>query len=185
MYFCEGAACVNLKEACTPSFHKEVPFSECRLHHSGHLHDRLSHFFQEWSNVFEKADAILIEKQPFHSAGYPFELIMREKSWGSKCIFVPPTKLLSYFGTSKLSYDDRKEANECIARDWLIMKGCSALWAQLTTLHRRHDCADAILLIIYHLEESNKPNPQKKTLKNDVTFCKSHVLEQFRYKSKK
>lgn len=168
--WCEGAACVNLKEACDPKSHVAVSYALCALHHSKHLHDRISHFFQEWGAMLHKADMILVERQPFTSAGYPFELLIREK-FGPKCSFVAPQTLLAYFGTAKMSYDDRKVRNEQVAEKWLIQIGCEPLWEAITKERRQHDCADAILLVIHHLGASG-PSPPSFAKRNHSTLIR-------------
>lgn len=175
---CKGASCVNLTEACNPSFHHTVPYSLCKLGHSNHLHDRISHFFQEWNDMFETAEVILVEAQPFKSAGYPFELMMRQV-WGSKCTFVAPQTLHAYFGTAKLSYDDRKFKNEDIVEAWLETHGASTLWEQIKTERRQHDCADAFLLIKHYLDPmlcASKPIEPNIVTKSRFfdSFCASH-----------
>ena len=183
---CKGASCVNLKEACDPSLHKNVPYSLCKLGHSSHLHDRICHFFQEWQEMFEQADLILVEAQPFKSAGYPFELMMRHV-WGSKCTFVAPQTLHAYFGTGKLSYDDRKDKNEELVEAWLGEHGATRLWDTIKAERRQHDCADAFLLIKHYLDPFMLTPKPKIIVKSRFFYtndCQDFdsFLEKFRYK---
>lgn len=149
-----GASCVNLTEYCEPCMHARVCYDTCELNHTSHLHDRIAHFFQEWRHDFEKADVIAVELQPHGSAGYPFELILREK-YGSKCYFVRPSDIHSYFMTGQFSYNDRKHENERIAKEWLTKNGHSVMWHEICFEKRQHDCADAILLIMYYLDNKD------------------------------
>jgi len=164
---CEGAACVNLKEACDKASHKRVAYTLCSLGHSGHLHDRLSHFFQEWQDEFEKANLICVERQPFKSAGYPFELILKEK-YGPKCSFVAPQTLHKHFRTGKLSYHDRKDATESRVARWLDDRGASSLWESICKESRQHDCADAILLLIHREETHGVSSLTKRKLQEET-----------------
>lgn len=174
-----GASCVNLTEYCNPCMHARVHFDTCELNHTSHLYDRLAHFFQEWRHDFEKADIIAVELQPHGSAGYPFELILREK-YGSKCYFVRPSELHSHFMTRQYSYNTRKIENERIARDWLTKNGHSVVWHEICFEKRQHDCADAILMIMYYLD--NKDKPTSVTGSNTHKSRKSRVYRSYNYK---
>ena len=182
---CKGASCVNLKEACDPAFHAKVPYALCTLGHSSHLHDRICHFFQEWNDLLEDAALILVEAQPFKSAGYPFELMIRQV-WGAKCAFVAPQTLHAHYGTAKLSYDARKDVNEKTAETWLGENGASALWEGIKAERRQHDCADAFLLIKHHMDTNFMRRP-KIVVKSRFFASKDtpdfdSFLETYRYK---
>lgn len=125
--------------------HERGPKKEdCTLSHTKTFCDWLNHVFQENIDIFEKADYILIERQPPQGFVVIEQLIFSR--WREKAILISPNSMHSYFKIGHLDYDQRKDAVDKIAR----MKITNPeLLEQIDFYHRSHDIADSICLMLF------------------------------------
>jgi hypothetical protein len=121
--------------------HSKVPFCDCKLHHDYCIPDYLDHFIQEHLEVFENADKIIIERQPPVGITNVQDLLFTK--FRSKVLLISPNSIHKYFNMSK-DYSTRKEESEKIAVYYL-----SGMKRYLNNI-RKHDIADALLMILYH-----------------------------------
>lgn len=130
----------------------------------GPLHAQISAFLQAWSTTMSSADSILLERQPFQSAGFPLELLMRER-FLEKCVFISPNTLHKHFGSAGYTYDGRKDRAVRIVTATLEswrdsgVDGCDTALATIHSLTRKHDCCDACLLLLYHIYHGRQQSP--------------------------
>lgn len=133
---------------CRPDGSIDVDLASMKSVVPSHIHVCISDFFRRYAATFDDADVIVIEKQPYLSAGAPLELMFRER-FGPRCVFVCPQTLHKYFGTAGYEYDARKAHSVSIAVDFLKKHGEDRALAYIDALTRRHDVCDAILLLMY------------------------------------
>ena len=137
----------------------------CTLEHSNHLVDRVNHFIQGYKHILDKAEKILIEKQPIQGLISVEQLLFDRLR--DKVIFIYPVSLHKQFGIRHLNYDERKE--------FLVSATRSHLEGTIfDTLERKHDVADAMAMIIYWRRHTGKKVPQ-------VVVQRENPFEQFRY----
>lgn len=122
---------------------------------AGHLHSYIDAFFAAYAETLAGADLLLVERQPFASAGFPLELLLRER-FGEKCTFLHPATLLKHYGTAGFQYDARKRMNVQMAtaalQHWASkhLPGAGDALSHVRTLDRQHDCLDACLFFMYY-----------------------------------
>ena len=138
--------------------HTTVSCTNCTLRHDRCIPDYVDHFIQEYIEYFNLADVILIERQPPVGITNVQDLLFTR--FRDKVELVSPCSVHKYFNMSS-DYDIRKQESELIAGEYLI----------LDSFLRKHDIADAMLMIIYYY---NKRQMDLKCELSDLPF------EQFR-----
>jgi hypothetical protein len=118
---------------------------ECLLYHTKTLCDWLNHTYQENIDFFEKADYILIERQPIPEGFTAVEQLIFSR-WRDKAFLVHPRSVHKYFNMGYYEYDQRKVISEKIARAEITNPD---LQKQLGYYNRAHDITDSILIILY------------------------------------
>ena len=97
---------IEVKNVALIDITKRCRHSNCTLNHTNHIVDRVDHFIQGYKTMLDKADRILIEKQP------PVGLISVEQllfdRLRDKVEFIYPVSVHKHFGIRKLDYDGRK-----------------------------------------------------------------------------
>ena len=169
--------------------HDRVPLCDCTLHHSNHVVDKISHVFQEYSDIFEKADVIVVERQPPCGMTHIESLLLFK--FREKTVLVSPNSVHKYFQMSS-DYDERKKQVVSMGRKFTIEAGnhrgetidpCRLIRYR----HRLHDIFDALLIVRYHLiresqrlvKERIEEERRRRRLENK---CKPlQDLERFRY----
>jgi len=121
--------------------HQTVAWCDCRLHHDYCVPDYLDHFIQEQNHLFERADIILIERQPPVGITNVQDLIFSR--YRNKVKLISPNTIHRHFKMTKGDYDLRKTESETITQDYLRS------FVNFTDNLRRHDISDAMLMIIY------------------------------------
>jgi hypothetical protein len=120
---------------------------DCKLNHTNHMVDRVDHFIQDHWDILDKADKILVEKQPITGLISVEQLLFDRLR--AKVEFIYPVSMHKYFGIRKLNYDERKE--------FLVEKTRPHLTGSIyDTLERKHDVADAMAMIIYWRRNSGQ-----------------------------
>ena len=131
---------IEVKEVHLVDLTKHCRVFNCPLKHTNHLVDRVDHFVQTYRDVLDKADKVLIEKQPIQGLISVEQLIFERLR--DKIVFVHPVSMHKYFGIRHLDYEGRKE--------YLVNKMAPHLEGTIfDDLERKHDVADAMAMIIY------------------------------------
>lgn len=172
--------------------HKDGPSKkECKLKHTKTFCDWINHVFQENMELFEKATAILIERQP------PMGLVGIEQlifsRWREKAFLISPNSMHKFFHIGHYDYEQRKVETERITRKSLYNH--SALSEKFDCYHRVHDIADSICMMLFWINIKKKELyafREKERIKNIVYDRKkdgynmsiNDWFEQFRYKGK-
>lgn len=153
----------------------------CGMYHTKTMSDWVDHLIHEYRLFFEKADVILIERQP------PMGLVAIEQlifsKFRNKTHLISPRNVHSYFNIGKFDYEQRKIYSEKIAFPHIP----DYLYDHLLTFDRFHDVADSICILIYwcnkqkkayEVSERRKRHAEIFHLDGLTTFEK---LERFRY----
>lgn len=136
-----------VREKVEPLFVKKVDLSHykctsnCNLYHTNDLADLISHFVVQYKDIFDKADQIVIERQPpggLKDVESLLYYIFRDKS-----ILISPVSMHKHFGMGHLDYEGRKERTEQIASHYLKDD------AYFMNLERKHDIADALCMVLF------------------------------------
>jgi hypothetical protein len=118
-----------------------------------HVHDMIAAFLLEYDAMLTGAEVILLERQPFQSAGMPLELLFRER-FGCKCVFLSPHTIHKRFGLQGFEYDGRKERAVAVITHEMTfwssqaIPGATEALATLGKLARKHDICDAMMIFI-------------------------------------
>lgn len=108
-------------------------------------------FINSYNNIFEKADTILIERQPPQGLTNIQDIIAYK--FYSKVKLICPRSMHKHFMISKLEYDLRKQYTIKITskylQDFSIFQNDS----------RKHDIADAFCQALYYIEKNKKQEP--------------------------
>lgn len=161
---------VNIKEetinCCNP---------KCILGHTKSAIDWVNHFIYKFKKQLDLANVILIEQQP--PGGLQHIEILIIKEYRNKIINVSPRSLHTWMLLEQnTSYEKRKEKMEQRAEPYL--KNTPA-WKKNT--ERKHDLADALCFILFHLEK----NKERETVReNTPLVCTPEfdkVIETFIY----
>lgn len=109
---------------------------------------KLTHVVEELSDVLNKADLVLIEKQPPEGMLHVEQcLYMLLKQRQLKVTLVSPRSVHAYFGMPKGDYEGRKECSVRIAEPYL--KDCK----KYKNAFRKHDLSDCVLFVLYYMNE--------------------------------
>jgi hypothetical protein len=147
--------------------HSKVNYCDCKLNHEYCIPDYLDHFIQEHLEYFENANLILIERQPPVGITNVQDLIFTR--FRSKILMVSPGSVHKYFVMSK-DYSKRKLESEKIATKYL----CS--FNKYYNNTRKHDIADAMLMIIYYYSIKSNEFSRNRNIKKVILD-----FEQFRF----
>lgn len=137
----------------------------CTLNHSKNMVDRVDHFIQQHKEILDKADRVLLEKQPITGLIAVEQLLFDRLR--DKVRFVYPMSLQSYFGMRHLQYEERKEF--LVNKMWIMLEGTI-----FEDVERKHDIADAMAMIMYWQKNSTetlRPLPVNQTNPFDQFRC--------------
>jgi hypothetical protein len=144
--------------------HTNVKWCDCKLLHDNCIPDYLDHFIQEYQEMFDSADVIIIERQPPIGITNVQDLLFVK--FRHKVKLISPNSVHKYFNQSK-DYSIRKTESENISNIYL------SEFYNYSDNERKHDMSDAMLMIIYYYNT---------LLKKQVIFLESfNFLEKFRY----
>jgi hypothetical protein len=122
---------------------------ECKLHHTKSFCDWITHVFQENSEFFERADTILIERQP------PMGLVGIEQlifsRWRDKAVLISPNSMHKFFHIGHYDYEQRKEQTSNITRKYLYNH--STVLDKFETYERCHDIADSVCMMLFWIKK--------------------------------
>ena len=148
---------------------------KCRFGHSKLMADYIFHFLDSNNELFEKANFIIIERQP------PGGLIVLEQlimfAYRNKCHLVSPNSMHKHYSLRNLDYDQRK------IRVVKLTENILKKFDTFNKMKRKHDMADAYLILRFFLFNKNKKYEREKNLKewkkNNHKFIKD--INKFRY----
>lgn len=150
---------------------------KCSLNHAPNIAFRMKHFFYNYREYFDKADHIIIERQPIMGITDVQEIILYE--FDSKCTLVSPNAMHKYFGINDLNYEQRKERTIKISENLLNS------FKDFSKNTRKHDMGDALCIIKFFLY--NKHNEYRKQKSLEEWRNKNHtvikMLDSFRFDS--
>ena len=171
--------------------HDRVALCDCKLHHSNHVVDKIAHVFQEYADMFEKADSIIVERQPPCGMTHIESLLLFK--FREKTVLISPNSVHKHFKMSH-DYDERKK--QVVSMGWAFTmetgerRGETINPSLLIRYRRRlHDIFDALLIVRYHLmrekqtiaKERFEDERRRRRVENK---CKPlQDLEKFRYTS--
>ena len=131
---------IKVRNAFLIDITRHCRYINCKLNHTNHMVDRIDHFIQQYKDILDKADKVLIEKQPIQGLISVEQLLfdrLREK-----VVFVHPVSMHKQFGIRHLDYDGRKEYLVKYTKPFLT-------GTVYDMVERKHDIADAMAMIIY------------------------------------
>ena len=128
--------------------HKRVDFYKCDIPHTNEMADLVAHFMQEYHPIFEKADVILLERQPPGGLLEIQSLLLFK--YRRKAQLVSPNSVHAYFTMNHLDYEGRKERSLALARHRHpgTIPETSSRW---------HDVSDAILFAHFWCSRQRVP----------------------------
>jgi hypothetical protein len=128
--------------------HKRVDFHKCDIPHTNEMADLVAHFMQEYHPIFEKADVILLERQPPGGLLEIQSLLLFK--YRRKAQLVSPNSVHAHFTMNHLDYEGRKERSLALARHRHpgTIPETSSRW---------HDVSDAILFAHFWCSRQRVP----------------------------
>lgn len=110
------------------------------------VHKSMIKFIKEYNELFEKADIILIERQP--PLGLTNIQDILAFKYSNKVKLICPRSIHKHFMLSSSNYDLRKKQTESIADKHIIDNNV------YNTNDRKHDMADAFCQALYYIEKN-------------------------------
>ena len=136
----------------TQDLHRRVSRCACALHHTKELADRMAHFFQEYSPLFDSVEVILVERQPLTGL-QAVQLAFMSSPWRNKIQLLSPNQMHRHFGIHVLTYNQRKDATCQLLKDILqTTHQWSTYLPALQRMPRQHDVADAACFAYWWLQ---------------------------------
>ena len=124
---------------------RQVPcLPACNLHHSRNPVDCCRHVFMYYSDVFSRADLILIERQPLTGLTDIQALFFSE--FRNKSELVSPNTLHKWFGLPRNEYERRKVLVTEIAMPHIQHM------PHIMSRERIHDVADAFCIVLHRFQ---------------------------------
>ena len=159
--------------------HRSCSPKECKLYHTKMFSDWIEHMCQENQIFFDRADYILIEKQP------PLGFVVVEQllfsKYRNKTIIISPRSVHKYLNIGSFDYEIRKQLSDKIADRVLPLH----LLDQTMMYDRKHDISDSICILLYFMNKKQtewKRNEMKKNLtRNQDGLDVFQRLELFRF----
>ena len=145
----------------TKIFHKKIKRFDCKIHHTSELVDYFSHFVQEFGDILDKADNILIERQPPGGLTNVEALFMY--TYRDKIELISPNSMHKHFKINFLEYEKRKERTIEFSKSFLEN------FQEYQELSRKHDIADAVCMIIFKFAK-NKEKYRLSQVDRSVSF---------------
>ena len=143
--------------------------SSCTLPHTNEVADLVAHFIQDNQQILDKADIILLERQPpggLTSIETVLLYVFRHKTK-----LVSPNSMHKHFRIGHLDYEHRKIKTEEITTPYL------SAFDGFSNQVRKHDMADAMCLILFYFSKDKETYLRKCRRKID-----DGLFEQFRCK---
>jgi|LauGreDrversion4_2_1035121.scaffolds.fasta_scaffold00968_13 hypothetical protein len=122
----------------------ECSDTDCKLKHTLCISDYMAHLFKTYHDFFEKADTIIIERQPPQGFVAVQELILFK--YREKALLVSPNSMHKHFSMSKVQ-KLRKMFTEKFSKERLQS------FPDYSNNERKHDMGDAYCLLVYYLSK--------------------------------
>lgn len=161
IYLCK---LVNIKSLC--EFCND---NKCELYHELCISDYMSHLFKQYNDYFQKANLIIIERQPPTGFISIQELILTKYRHKTKVI--SPNAMHKYFNITHYNYDQRKQFTIKYSDRYINH------FEDYIINERKHDLADAVCLLIYYLKHIKHIKSNKKKI-NTIKQIKQTEQEQ-------
>lgn len=155
--------------------HRRVSRSQCTLHHSSKQCDWVSHFIQEFKDLFDSTEKVVIEQQPPRGIQGVEQLLLHH--FREKVVSFSPVFMHRLLGIRHLDYEQRKE--------WVttqfshVLEETPHLEKNYTSLSRRHDVADAYFMAKLWWDKEQKRLRDKRRTE---TFKTQLDFDRFMYK---
>lgn len=124
--------------------------STCKLYHDKTFVDWMSHILEKYREIFEKANYVLIERQP------PQGLVVVEQilfgCMRDKAILISPNSVHKFFGIGQYDYDGRKLASVNISKRYIP----EGFGKKLGIYDRIHDISDCVLFTIFWCQKKKE-----------------------------
>ena len=143
--------------------HNRVRCCDCAIPHTSEVADLVAHFVQEYHDILNNCDVILMERQP--PGGLTSIETLLLFLFRDKAKLISPNSVHAHFGINHLDYDQRKERSVAIATKYIT----------LPDIARKHDIADAFCMILFQT--------QREQVKFKIPKLKSLPFESYRYES--
>ena len=155
---------------------EECDENKCNLHHDKCNTDYMNHFFVKFKKYFDKADKILVERQPPGGLICIQDLIMNHCR--EKVSLISPNAMHKHFDIGHHAYKTRKVYT--VKFSMHLLKEFKIF---LKDPERSEHMADALCLLRYYLYEKEKEYREQKIKekweKTNSTFLKN--MESYRY----
>ena len=138
----------NATVVVNPTFMKKIDISRirckhnCTIPHTNEVADLVAHFIQEYRDILDSADVILMERQP--PTGLTNVEAILFFVFRNKIKLISPNSVHCHFGFNHLDYEQRKERVVSIASKYIT----------LPEISRKHDIADAFCIILYEVQKN-------------------------------
>lgn len=133
--------------------HIRISRSDCALYHSNDACDRVDHFIQDHLVMLERADRILIERQPPVGLVHIEQLLLTR--FRSKAQLCSPNTLHKWMGIGHLDYEGRKEKTTQHAETYLSQ------FAEFKNAVRKHDMADALCFVLWFIDDMKRTEKRR------------------------
>jgi len=143
---------------------------DCKVPHTREVCDLVTHFAQDYKQVLDSCEILLVERQPPGGLGNVEALICY--LFRPKIHWISPTSMHKHHMISHLDYEGRKVKTEQIAKKWLGGK------VDYDKEVRKHDMADAMCMIMFWAQPKRDEIDRKKRqqeLRQDLN------LDRFKY----
>jgi hypothetical protein len=120
-------------------YNKKVSLEDYKYVYSNDMVDLVPLFVEDHREIFDRADTILIERQP--PGGFTNIEILLHYMFKDKVILVSPVSMHTHFGMRHLNYEERKERTVSLAEKYTEID---------IPYERKHDIADAVCMLMYH-----------------------------------
>jgi len=142
--------------------------SDCKLHHDKTFADWMLHVMERYNEIFNKANFILIERQPLNGFVAVEQIIFGY--WREKSILISPNSVHKFFNMNCYDYDGRKNMSINISSRYV----CPEIQKEINKYERKHDICDAILFTIFWIKK------QKEKMEIEILVQKQkEAMEKF------
>jgi len=123
---------------------------DCPFFHTKTFADWIRHFIENYEQILNKANIILIERQPPQGLVVVEQLLFgcfREKS-----ILISPNSVHKFFNISHFDYDQRKIASVNLTHKYFN----NEFTIKLNNYDRKHDICDAVLFTLFWIKQEKE-----------------------------
>lgn len=151
--------------------HAKVKLSECKLHHSNNIYDKITHFLQEYKDEFSDVDCVCIERQPIGGLVHVEQLLFGH--FRSMAKLISPNSMHKFLGIGQLIYDNRKKITSAVAEPYLKD------FIDWKNKERVHDMGDAFCILLFALhkdqDEHNNKIKKEQCLNQQIAFHDKNI----------